>query len=758
MAARKGLKHSMLALEGKPLGNYDVIRRIRVGGMGAVYEGRQRTAFGRRVAIKVILGDYASDPEMRRRFYREARTIAQLHHPHILPLIEFGDEQGLLYLVMPFIDGGTLTTYLRRNLPDLNDLTAIYLQLLDAVEYAHDQGLIHRDIKSSNVLLEMQRDGQPYVYLADFGLVRATTHSQTGEVEIPGAPIPLDQVPGTPHYMAPEQTRGIVTTSTDIYALGVLLYQMLTGELPYDDPDDVRVIQMHLYSPIPSPCDADASIPVELDHVVRTAMAKRAEDRFASVAELRKTFLAVMEGPVALPASETYQFREEVVPPARPIPSQKVPVPIPLRVGRAVTPPPSGGRQRVSASFPGQQQPPRRTSRNRRFTLAVVAATLIPALLLLLLLLPRMFGFSIFPSGVPVLGTASVAVVSVTPLSSMRSETYLLTASPKANGSDLETRTMQSRIVQATPKPGGNTVPTTGVKDVAATQASGTLLFQNGGNTLVTVVAQTLLTTSAGVQFQTTQPVDVPARQGGKDGTASAPAVAVNPGSAGNISANALSTTCCGDLTVSNPAAFTGGSDTHRAHVVAQADLDRVNSALAPGLEQQASQQLQSQLQPNEVMADTPTYDIVVTSDNPVGTQANQVTVQVTVTATAPVYDRDAANHLATQLLTQKATQTLGSHYQLQGNLTVDTPRVVAPIQKGTIYLSVSVHGFWVYQFSQPQMDQWRQSIKGMSSSAAKNYFQSQQGIASVQIQLPFGTDHLPSSTNQIKIVLIVHS
>src|SRR5579872_7041295 len=198
----------MLALEGKQLGNYDVIKRIRVGGMGAVYEGRQRTAFDRRVAIKVILGDYASDRDMRRRFAREARTIARLHHPHILPLIEFGDEQGILYLVMPYIEGGTLTGYLRRTLPELGEVAAIYLQLLDAVEYAHDEGLIHRDIKSSNVLLEQRRSGT-YVYLADFGLVRT---SRQAELEQSGKPIPLEQVPGTPHYMAPEQTMGIVTT------------------------------------------------------------------------------------------------------------------------------------------------------------------------------------------------------------------------------------------------------------------------------------------------------------------------------------------------------------------------------------------------------------------------------------------------------------------------------------------------------------------------------------------------------------------
>src|SRR5205085_8122592 len=245
----------MLSLEGKQLGNYEVVRRIRVGGMGAVYEGKQRTAFDRRVAIKVILGDYATDPEMRRRFAREARTIARLHHPHILPLIEFGEAQGVLFLVMPFIDGGTLTSHLRRSLPDLAEVAAIYQQLLDAVEYAHDEGLIHRDIKASNVLLELRRSGPPYVYLADFGLVRTLRSEGMDDTGKIGKPIPLDEVPGTPQYMAPEQTRGIVTPQTDIYALGVLLYQLLTGELPYNDPDDIRVIQMQMHAPVPAPSD-----------------------------------------------------------------------------------------------------------------------------------------------------------------------------------------------------------------------------------------------------------------------------------------------------------------------------------------------------------------------------------------------------------------------------------------------------------------------------------------------------------------------
>src|SRR5579863_5270181 len=334
----------MQALEGRQLGNYDVIKRIRVGGMGAVYEGRQRTAFDRRVAIKVILGDYASDRDMRRRFAREARTIARLHHPHILPLIEFGDERGVLYLVMPFIEGGTLTSFLRREQPDLNEIAGIFQQLLDAVEYAHDEGLIHRDIKSSNVLLEERRSGTPYIYLADFGLVRTSRQAELERAGRQGEPIPLEQVPGTPHYMAPEQTMGIVTTLTDIYALGILLYQLLTGELPYDDPDEVRVIQMQLYSPIPSASEINPSFPVELDEVIRTAMAKRPEDRYRNVSELRRAFHAAIQvavqgrgltTPLVEVDDEEVTFDDDGVFPVtgRPVPA---PVPTPVLPREAV--------------------------------------------------------------------------------------------------------------------------------------------------------------------------------------------------------------------------------------------------------------------------------------------------------------------------------------------------------------------------------------------------------------------------------------
>ncbi len=751
----------MLELEGRQLGNYDVIRRIRMGGMGAVYEGRQRTAFDRRVAIKVILGDYASDQDMRRRFVREARTIARLHHPHILPLIEYGDEQKLLYLVMPYIEGGTLTSYLRRSLPDLNKVSAIYQQLLDAVEYAHDEGLIHRDIKSSNVLLEEQRSGEPYIYLADFGLVRT---SRQAELEQAGKPIPLEQVPGTPHYMAPEQTRGIVTTASDIYALGVLLYQMLTGKLPYDDPDEVEVIKMQLSAPIPSPCDHDASIPLELGEVVSAAMAKRIEERFASVAELRQSFLAAIQGPpIELDdVGDIYSFSAH--PSSTPLLPPEPPAPTPVLEEHRVKPPvplipavPAYRhvRQHTTDAFKNNRQ---RTTEpvqqhRRRFVLSVVAATSVPILLLVLLIVPRVLGVGLLPVGVPLLGADPTATISVTAQSKMLHDTYLLTASPQTRRPDMTTRTIPDLFVPTSAKASRSTT-TTGTESVAAVQATGTVLFTNSHDDLISVPAGETFTTTTNVQIQTTQAVDVPPRQSGQDGSASTSAVAVSAGTVGNIPANALATKCCNGLTVTNPSAFSGGIDASVVHVVAQQDIDNASSALSKQLQQQAQKQISQQLHPDDVIAGQPVYTTTVSSSSPVGTVTDSLTVHMTLSATAIVYNRNDASRVAAQLLSQQASQTLDSNYHLKDSPIMDASQMVETARNGIVYLSVSMHEVWIYVFSTQQIDKWKQNMRGATSVAAIAYLNQQPGVAAVQIHLPFGSDHLPASLDQIKVVL----
>ena len=726
----------MLTLEGMQLGNYDVVRRIRVGGMGAVYEGRQRSAFGRRVAIKVILGSYAADRDMRRRFAMEARTIAELHHPHILPLIEFGDEQGILYLVMPFIEGGTLTGYLRRAQPDLHDVAIIFIQLLDAVEYAHDQGLIHRDIKSSNVLLETRRDGPPYIYLADFGLVR---YSEQIDREQIGRPIPLDQIPGTPHYMAPEQTRGIITKATDIYALGVLLYQMLVGELPYDDPDDVKVVKMHLYAPVSSPCDRDASIPSDLGDVVRKAMAKRAEARFGSVAEMRQAFVAAIEDEWEL--SENDEFVA--------IASLKGSVSVPLS--------PIETRNSVPKGF---LQPKLKQSSNKginshkHLTLPLVVTTLVSLTLLILLIMPRIFNFSLFPAGFPLFGTAPYATIAVVAQSKMVQDTFLLTASPQIYKPNLTTRMIPDRSVNSTAI-ASRTVASSGIKSIPGAQANGIVFFDNNRRTAYSVPANMVFTTDGGVEVTLTQPIVVPPRKGEQDGTISVSAMAVFPGETGNIPANALNTTCCNNqLTISNPQPFSGGVDPHVVHIVTQADIDVVRNAVLTQLQNQALSQLQRQFGTNEVEAGQPTYSTKVVSDNIPGTQVDEVNVQVSVTATAFVYNQTIARLVAAQLLHNQAALQLGSQFHLKDVLTIGNPEVIQQGQMGTIYLSVSVQGIWIHTFSSQQIGQWQQSIKGATPILAKTYLDTQTGVTSVQIRLPFGADHLPTSVDQIRIIV----
>ncbi|MGB8346661.1 MAG: protein kinase [Ktedonobacteraceae bacterium] len=756
----------MLSLEGRQLGNYDVIRRIRVGGMGAVYEGKQRTAFGRRVAIKVILGDYAQDTDMRRRFAREARTIARLHHPHILPLIEFGDEGGLLFLVMPFIDGGTLTSFLRRSLPGLNEVSAMYQQLLDAVEYAHEEGLIHRDIKSSNVLLEQRRSGPPYAYLADFGLVRTLRQAEGDQS---GQSIPLDQVPGTPHYMAPEQTRGIVTPLTDIYALGVLLYQMLTGELPYDDPDEIRVIQMHLQSPIPSPCDRDSTIPVELDEVVRTAMAKLPEDRYQNVAALREAFLRAVNGPLKggveplLPVEEV--FSESARSRRASVPLQPLELPAPaaterrlakqtIALGeqgkRRVTESVRNKPQRITESMPGKRV---KRKRKRRAT-PVLVATIVPLILLALLIVPRVLGISLFPVGFPVLGANPTATVTIIPQSKTLQNTYLLTASPQVTQPALAKRFIPDHTVSQTLL-GTHGGQATGSVTIGGSRAVGTILLVNTQHQPVTVVAGMVFTSVTNVQVQTTASVLVPPRQQGENGTATVSAVALTEGVGGNIGANTINTKCCTSLSVSNPNGFSGGADARSVPVVTQADINRASSALIAQMERQALQQLLQGLAPGEVLTGLPSYKTHVTSDHPAGAEVSQFSVQAQVSATALAYNRADADQLAGQLLSQQATQQLGGNFHLLGTLSTDVPRIVQQNANGVAYLSITVHGAWRYHFSAQQMNHWRLSLKGLPRENALAYLNEQTGVSAVQLQLPFGTDHLPATTNLIQIVLM---
>ena len=208
-------------------GNYDLVRRIDVGGMGEVYLAHQRSAFGRDVAIKIIRSDLVHDVTARARFLREAEVSAHLKHEHILPLFEFGEDEGRLFLVTPYIEGGTLARHLKRGPLSLAEVHHLFVPLVQAVAYIHRRGVIHRDLKPTNILLDEQ-DGQLYVRLIDFGI--ASVQGSTASPPLTTAGNEL----GTIAYMAPERClEEKYDSRADIYNLGLILYELLSGHHPF---------------------------------------------------------------------------------------------------------------------------------------------------------------------------------------------------------------------------------------------------------------------------------------------------------------------------------------------------------------------------------------------------------------------------------------------------------------------------------------------------------------------------------------------
>ncbi len=293
----------MAGLEGSRLGNYELIEHLGTGGMAEVYRARQLQAFDRDVAIKIIKRGLAGDPLFRERFLREAHASARLDHPHILPLIEVGQEgrgRKRLFLVMPYIRGGTLRDLLGRTGGPLSSerIEVLFPQLGKAIQYAHEQGLVHRDIKPSNILLQHER----HVLLADFGIAL-----DTEDVRLTSTGMGL----GTPEYTAPEQARGLADRRSDVYGLGIVLFEMLTGRVPFTGRTPFEVLFQHTTAPVPTLRSVYPALPARLESlegVIQRALEKEPDQRFQTVIAFSDAVRAVLAGQSQMiPAPESAQ-------------------------------------------------------------------------------------------------------------------------------------------------------------------------------------------------------------------------------------------------------------------------------------------------------------------------------------------------------------------------------------------------------------------------------------------------------------------
>jgi len=258
---------------GQTLGPYRIINQIGQGGMATVYKA-YHAAMDRYVAIKVLPRQLAESPEFIGRFQQEARTIANLEHPHILPVHDYGESDGITYLVMRYFDAGTLKNRLRSGPLSLAEVDRLFAQLAEALAYAHAHGVVHRDLKPANVLV----DAQDNVFLTDFGIAKLLEGSS--HFTATGAMV------GTPAYMSPEQVLGQkVDQRSDIYSLGIILYQMVTGREPFEADTPLAVALKHANEPLPLPSTVKPGVAPAIERVILKALAKSPDDRFATAAD-----------------------------------------------------------------------------------------------------------------------------------------------------------------------------------------------------------------------------------------------------------------------------------------------------------------------------------------------------------------------------------------------------------------------------------------------------------------------------------------
>ncbi len=264
-------------LIGRQIGQYEILRELGRGGMATVYLARQ-TSMNRSVAIKILPREFLHDPQFIERFKREVQLVADLEHPHILPVYDFGEIDRIPFIVMRYLGGGTLLDMVIDSLPPLETLVRPVEQVCSALDFAHGEGIIHRDLKPSNILL----DERGNAYLSDFGIAQIMQDAGrlTGSAVI-----------GTPAYMAPEQAEGRpLDARADVYALGVVLFELVTGREPFQADTPMAMLLKQITEPMPSPRAYRPDLPLAVEQVILRATMKDPGARYPSAPALAEAF------------------------------------------------------------------------------------------------------------------------------------------------------------------------------------------------------------------------------------------------------------------------------------------------------------------------------------------------------------------------------------------------------------------------------------------------------------------------------------
>lgn len=317
----------MMLQNGEKIGQYEIVAPLGQGGMANVYKAYHER-LDRYVAIKVMHQSMLQDDSFLSRFQREARIVAKLEHPNIVPVYDYSEHNGIPYLVMKYIEGTTLKRYSLKVGLTLQQTASIMTELAQALDYAHSRDVLHRDMKPSNILMDMQ--GKPYI--TDFGLARI---AQAGS-----STISSDMMLGTPYYISPEQAKGEkdLTGRTDIYSFGVILYELITGAIPFVADTPYAIVHAHIYQAPPAPGERNPDLPVALDAVILRALAKNPTDRYPTATAFMADFNAAL-----MPTSDD-------------IPKTKNATPLPPAEAKTAPPPANIAATPVAASSPAPSE------------------------------------------------------------------------------------------------------------------------------------------------------------------------------------------------------------------------------------------------------------------------------------------------------------------------------------------------------------------------------------------------------------------
>jgi serine/threonine protein kinase len=806
------LPHNLI---GRTIDGYCIERQIGKGGAGAVYVGTNEK--GEQRAIKVVIPPLFVDNDalmrIQRRFVRETTILSSLNHPHILPVISFGEDPdtGFLYIVMPYMNGGTLAKRIASHSLSFVQILSYIQSLAEALDYAHARKVIHRDIKPANVLL----DEHNRVYLADFGIAKLYDSDS-----MLSAVTETQQIMGTPLYMAPEQIleKDKLTPATDVYGLGVLTYQMITGRLPFaSSPEVLLVLKRIAYEDPPSPRLYCQRLPAATAAVMLRALAKEPERRFTSACAFVD---ALRQSLRVLPASllhdvpgclstdwdevddvdcvtsqgryiDVHEHIADVMQDAIPVMSMQ----------RA------NARQQVSqVQHPVVVQP----KQEKNGQLAGWHRTLLGVAIILLCsvsafayfyhdapsvaalnghttseIMPTIspssekeHGISSTPVPIPTPSMSSrsnrvpesvpmdtgKAIVTVQPNSQTLQDTEIISATtgqPDANQYQI-----QARMISVQTPAQSSTVSATGQTSLPATASSGMLLVTqksflrainwpagytisgvNSSGSPMTMVLDQPF--SLGVAQLNSAPL-----QGYVHAHTLQVGIQTNITGVNGFSAQSSSNSSMENWSVSNDGDFMGGADAENITYVQQSDLDRASNALNVQPPDPQSL-LESQLKVGETLANVFSCKPTTTFDHAVNDHASSVTATRWFNCSGEAYNQTLAAKQAQLMFQNNVSTQLGNNYVLSSNLSAIFKGATVSNSNGdgVVELSFVMSGTWTYQFSDAEEQAMKQAIAGKSLSAAESILRKWVGVQQVLVSSSNG-DTLPEEINQIQLTV----